>query len=121
MDARLSGLNPFCRSSWARIKEKPRRDGTQSGEACRYPDHRSVAADEGFVDRVLNAGMGIVGGREQRPGGINPSTDVGEQRQSIEGLIERVIENGDQNRTENGYRQQSSGAGDRVIDSRSKS
>lgn len=120
MDARLSGLNPLCGRSWARIKEEPRRHGTQSGEACRYPDHRSVAADEGFGDRVLNAGMGIVGSCEQRPGGINLSPNIRGQRQAVEGLIERVIENGDQNRTEDSDRQQSSGAGDRVIDSRSK-
>jgi hypothetical protein len=83
----LSGLNPFCRRNWASLKERPRRDGTQSGEACRYPDHRTVAADEGFGDRVPNAGMGNVGGCEQRPGGINLSTNLREQGQSIQRLI----------------------------------
>jgi hypothetical protein len=76
MEARLSGFDPFCRRSWASLKEQPRRDSTQSSEACRYPDHRTVASDEGFGHSVLNAGMGIVCGCEQRSGGINLSTNV---------------------------------------------
>ena len=47
-------------------------------------------------------------GGELRPGGIDLSTNVGGQRQLIERSIQRVIENRDQHRTENGYRKQSS-------------
>jgi len=80
-----------------------------------------IATYEGFGDRTLNHGIGIVRGSEQRPGGINLSTNVGDQRQLIEGLIQRVVENCNQNGTEYRYRKQSSQTGDRVIDSRGKS
>jgi hypothetical protein len=67
-----------------------------------------VAAYEGFGDRTLNYGIGIVSRCELRPGGINLSTNVGVQSQLIEGVIQRVVENRDQNRIENSYRKQSS-------------
>ena len=76
-----------------------------------------IAAYEGFGDCTLNDGVGIVRGSEQRPRNINLSTNGGRQRQLIEGLIQQVIENRDQNRTEDSYRKQRSQPGDRVIDS----
>ena len=58
---------------------------------------------------------------EQRPGSINLSTNAGAQRHLIEGSIQRVVEDRDQNRTEDSDRKQSSQTGDRVINPRGNS
>jgi hypothetical protein len=86
--ATISRLDPFGRRRCARLNEQPRRDSTQSRKPRRNPDHRTVAAYEGFGDRMLNDGVGIVSGCKLRPGSIHLSTNVGEQCQPIERSIQ---------------------------------
>jgi hypothetical protein len=69
-------------------------------------------------DRTLNDGDWNCGHQSR---GINLSSNIGGQRQLIKRSIQRVIDDRDQDRTEDSYRKQSSQTRHRIIDSRRKS
>lgn len=109
-------LDPVCGCRCARLNEERCSDRTQSCKGRRYPDYGMVAAYEGVGDRMLNEGVGIVSGGEQRAGGVDLSTGVGGQRELSKRSIQRAVEDCDQHRAEDSDRKQRSQAGDCVVD-----